>query len=205
MWVVPRYEWVCHISHIWRITLINQLTCEIWLLHIQDETWLIDMWDMTHWHVRYDSCLIDMWDMTMWHDSLTCETWLIDMWDMTHWHVTYDSCLIDMWDMTMCLDMNQSYTHSYLRPDSSTHVTCLIDVWDMTHSYLGTFIYWHTHSYLRPDSFTYVTWLTDMWDITHSYIGTFIYRVSMNECAYIWMCLDMNESCLTCQWVMSHM
>ena len=48
----------------------DSLTCE---------TWLIDMWDMTHWHVR--------------HDSLICETWLIDMWDMTYWHAKHDAIM----------------------------------------------------------------------------------------------------------------
>jgi len=41
------------------------------------ETWLIDIWDMTHWHMR--------------HDSLTYETWLSDIWDMTHWHLSHDA------------------------------------------------------------------------------------------------------------------
>jgi len=111
------------------------------------ETWLIQMWDMTHCHVR--------------HDSLPCETWLIAMRDMTHWHERYDlfrwddafisydtfvQCgLIDMWDMTHC----------HVRHDPLTYETWLIDIWDMTH--------WH----MRHDSLTYETWLIDLWEMAH--------------------------------------
>ena len=41
-------------------------------------TWLIRMWDMTHWYVR------DVTNSYVWHDAFICVTWLIRMCDMRH-------------------------------------------------------------------------------------------------------------------------
>jgi len=50
-----------------------------------------------------------------------------------------------------------------------------------------------THWYVWHDSFTCVTWLIDVCDMTHSYVGHFVK-----------LFLLINESCHTCEWVMSH-
>jgi len=71
-------------------------------------TWLIHMWDMTHWYV--------------WHDSFICVTWLIHMWNMTHSYVWHDSFMCDM-------------THPCACHHSSICVTWLVQTCDMTHSY----------------------------------------------------------------------
>jgi len=82
-------------------------------------TWVIDICDMTHWH--------------MWHDSLTYVTWLIDICDMTHLHMWHDSLTYVTWLIYICDMTNWLMWH-----DSFTYVTWLIDICDMTHLHM-----WH--------------------------------------------------------------
>ena len=84
------------------------------------------------------------------------------------------------------------------RHDSVICETWLIHMWDMT------------HSYVRHNSLIYETRLIHMWDMTHWYVrhDSFICETwLMHMCAYEWqpfICAHVHESCLTYQWVMSH-
>ena len=174
--------------HMWHDSFIN-----VWRDPFICVTWHIHMCDITHSYVWHDificvTWLIHMCDMThsyVWHDSFICETWPNHMWDMTHSYVWHDSFICAIWLLHIC-DM----THSYMGHDSITCVTWLIHTWDMAHAYVT----WLLH--------ICVTWLIHMRNMTQSHVrhDSFIRETWLMH-NHVW---SMNESCLTCDWVMSH-
>jgi len=56
------------------------------------ETWLIHMWDMTHWHVTWLTRSAQH-RHARWQ---TCMIWRMHMWDMTHLYVRHDSWICNM-------------------------------------------------------------------------------------------------------------
>jgi len=134
-------------------------------------------------------------------------------WVMSHiWtsHVTHErvTWLIHLFSVLMLGSSSITYkmTHLYVWHDSFICVTWLIHMCDMTHSHV-----WHdssiTHMNVWHDSSIHHTHMNQRWrtqchewvtcDMTHSSI------------THIWMRDEepsiMNESCLTYEWVTSHM
>ena len=166
-------------------------------------------------YVRHDSAYLS-------YDSFIRETWLIYTcvychdfffdWNCCCVHIC-EMCIIHMWDMT------RSYMYSWRCNCVMAYVTCLTRtplvscMWDMTHLLCET---WLIHmrdmnrSCVRHDSFIYV----------HSQRCNCITNSSCIQCcvepsnSYVWhdpfVCPSylwhdsINESCLTYEWVMSH-
>ena len=161
-------------------------------------TWLIYMWDVTHWYVGHDVFIcwiqpVDVGGVTTdgrggGHES--CHTWISHISCMI-WRKIRGKWLNFMGDMTyLRCDSGATaiatigslhMTHQYVGYSSLMCGTWLINIWDMTRSYVwhdslisGTWLnhMWDmTQSYVWHDSFINVTWLIHKFDMTHSYVG----------------------------------
>jgi len=144
-------------------------------------TWLTHTCDMTHSFFWHDTFIFvtypcsDMWYDHVWHDSLIYVTRLIHF----LWHDVFISA------MCPCLDV----WHDHVWRDSLICVTPLINLRDMTLLYL-----WHVTWCVV---WLCVTWLTHTCDMTH-------YNLCDMTHLYFWHVSNINASCRTSEWVMSH-
>jgi len=109
----------------WRIHIRKTVTTHsMWHDSWMDVTWLIPIYDMTHWcmwvtpsyrwhksfmyvsdsfiYMTWRSQVCEMTHSYMWHDSYMYVTWLIHIYDMTHWCMCCTHAYI-CHDMCMCL------------------------------------------------------------------------------------------------------
>jgi len=196
-------------------------------------TWLIHTCDMTHSYVWHDSFtrvpwLIHMCDMThshVWHDSFICVTWVqVRMWtannfNKTPLYVCHDSfSSLFMTRLIPMCNMNHSYVwHGYRHPFGQLRsVTSLIFFWVLSH--------FMSHGTKKKiwDSYFFVPWLmTHLYlfhgsclffncDMTHDYLHLWHDSPEQDIVPAGWSDIRMspvshiNESCLTYEWVLSH-
>ena len=122
--------------------------------------------------------MCDMTHSYVWHDSFICVTWLIHMCDMTHsyvWHNSFICCDTLWYASAAALLMSHIITHATY--ECTTHISHYM--YDL---------------YAAVEACRTVRWAE--W-----HIQTWVVVMS-----HIWMShvTFMNESCHTCEWVMSH-
>jgi len=149
------------------------------------ETWLINIWDLTHQHMR--------------DDSSTYETWLINLWDMTSLiihtysrgmsrifmsHVTHinASCHTHEWVM---VHMKESW-HTWM--NHVTHECVMSHIWmsHVTHESRGR----------APSSWTYLSYIWTS-HVTHEWVMS-------HTCHDVWL-LRHGHTCPIYERVMTHM
>jgi len=194
------------------LIFVTWLICVTWLIHVthMNDSRHIDI--LSKWHDSFIcvTCLICIcWVNThihilsKWHDSFTCVTCLIYIcWVNTHIHVLskwHDSFTWHIWmihviyiywanDTTQSYVWHVSYTYvECIQHDSFTWHTCTIHVThtSSTEPYSGP-------SLLQPDV---------MHHVTHVHESC---RTHLRQSGLTLLQPDMNESCHTNEWVVSH-
>ena len=198
-WLIHKYDmthsYIWHCSSICPCAWYESFICVTWLIH------MCDVIHVTHSLVRHDTFTTDRsWepkaaavDVPI-HKPLTYQfimTW--PMCDTTQPYKSYDSSMSAEWLIRM-----HDMTHWCVRHDSLVCATWLIGVCDMTH--------WC----VRHDSLVCATWLTyhrqelraKSWSLwcTHAPALLQLIRILREAISHV----RVNESCLTCEWVMVH-
>ena len=207
MWYTHIYTWMWH-THIYTWMWYTHIYTWMWYTHIT--TWIYaheGPWTAT----PYPNCLglqdfhvcdCDTHTYTcVWHDSFIA-------WDMTPFLVWMIHLLLWIQRLSRVCDM----IHSHVRHDAFscvndsfialtfTCVTWFIHTWDMTHFHVWMIhlLLWIQNTFQMSHVSCVNVWHDSfMWDMTHS-CGTWFLHVGYDS-------FVSNESCLMCQWIMSHM